>query len=151
MPPGRAPPSTPSTPPCADQSRNAGNGANSTTRQSPGTNASRSAYQDFVRIGCHNREVGVRSRNCFRIKETNPMQTGAFFRGTVLAAGVMLLGLSPIVPARAQEEGGTVRARIVVRTPEGDQVFNVDPGELPPLGDGTHRFIMTMGPDGQVM
>ena len=68
----------------------------------------------------------------------------------VLANMALFIGLSPIRPAFAQEGGEPkVRARVIIRTPDGEQVIDVDPSQLPPLGEGNHIIINRVGPNGE--
>jgi hypothetical protein len=69
----------------------------------------------------------------------------------VLPAAILLsVGLSPILPIKAQENGPPVRARAIIRTPDGERVIDLDPSTLPDLGDGKHVIIMRAGPNGEI-
>jgi hypothetical protein len=67
-----------------------------------------------------------------------------------LASMVLLVGISPILPARAQEPPPVVHARVIIRTPDGEQVIELDPSQLPKLGEGNHVIIMRDGSNGEI-
>ena len=73
-----------------------------------------------------------------------------------VAAGMVLyVGLSPILPARAQgDPPPQARARAVIRTNENgvvtEHVIDLDPSQLSPLGEGNNVIIMRAGPNGEI-
>src|SRR5438270_441623 len=58
----------------------------------------------------------------------------------VLPATILLsVGLSPIFPVKAQDGDPHVKARAIIRTPDGETVIDLDPSMLPNLGEGKHQ------------
>ncbi len=64
-------------------------------------------------------------------------------------AAMLFVGISPILPARAQDGPPEVHARAIIRTADGEQVIELDPSQLPAMGEGNHVIIMRAGPNGE--
>src|SRR5689334_6396968 len=62
----------------------------------------------------------------------------------------LFIGLSPIRPASAQDGEQRARGRVIIRTPDGEQVIELDGSQLPDLGNGQHVIINRVGPNGEV-
>jgi len=63
---------------------------------------------------------------------------------------LLCVGLSPIFPVKAQDGDPHVKARAIIRTPDGERVIDLDPSMLPNLGEGKHMIIMNAGPNGEI-
>ncbi len=67
------------------------------------------------------------------------------------SAGVLFsVGISPILPTKAQDAPPQVRARAIIRTADGEQVIDLDPSQLPQGGEGNHVIILRNGPNGEI-
>jgi hypothetical protein len=78
------------------------------------------------------------------------MTKGRFLFLATLGGLTFLGSLAASSPTRAQGGEPPVRARMIIRGPDGERVIDVDPGQLN-LGSGNNIIMMKMGPDGQVM
>lgn len=68
---------------------------------------------------------------------------------SVLAHTALLFGISPILPVTAQEGEPPAHGRIVIKTPNGEQVIELDGSQLPPPGSGAQMIIVDAGPNGE--
>jgi len=66
-----------------------------------------------------------------------------------IAGATLFVGLSPILPANGQD-APQVRGRVIIRTPDGEQVIDLDPSQLPALGEGKQMVIVRAGPNGEI-
>lgn len=78
------------------------------------------------------------------------MHTRRFFVTIALSGVVSQMGFLPLIPARAQDAPPKKQARIIIRTPDGEQVIDLDPNDLPDMGDENQIFAVKVGPDGKV-
>ena len=78
------------------------------------------------------------------------MRTRRFFVTIALSGLVSQVGFLPLLPVRAQDAPPKKQARIIIRTPDGEQVIDLDPNDLPNLGDGNQMVSVKVGPDGKV-
>src|ERR1051325_6768418 len=78
------------------------------------------------------------------------MTNGRILFLTAMTACTLLGSLAAYAPVFAQDGQPQVRGRMIIRGPDGEHVIDLDPSQLPALGQGGNLTIMR-GPDGQIM
>lgn len=77
------------------------------------------------------------------------MHTRRFIVKVALSGMVTQIGFLPLRPVCAQDAPPQKQARVVIRTPDGEQVIDLDPNDLADLG-GNQLFAVQVGPDGKI-
>lgn len=79
------------------------------------------------------------------------MHTRRFFVTLALCGMAIPLGLLALLPVCAQDAPPKKQAHVVIRTPDGEQAFDIDPNDLPDMLGGLHSMAVMVGPDGKVV